>query len=680
MTLTTRTLKRNTVWLAIASMVAQGLFPLTALGQQSAAMAASDNRSSGNKDLGGGMGEHLRANPAMVKSTHQRKPDTEPAEIEMFAGESRVFPAPGVARIAVGNGQILTAAALDGKEVILFANEVGVSSLFIWHDNGQYQRLKINIVRGDTSRVAREIATFIKTIPGARSSIVGDKVIVEGDNIAERDQSKLKMLSERYPQIMNFTSISNVEDMVMMDVKVVEFPVNRLREVGLKWQAAGGAAVAGVWSPGGRGAHQGNYQINMPAGNGEPPVSANPALGDNQGLPLYRSLQVLSGVNMGIQGQLTLLEQSGEVVVLSEPQLAARSGSTASFIAGGEFPYSVASDDGVTVVFKPYGVRLEITPRVDRQGIIRAQIKSEVSSIDSSITTASGPALLTRQTNTEFNVASGQSIVLSGLIQREKSESVDQVPGLGALPIIGRLFKSKRFQNKETELVVFVTPTLVRPESPGVVDRIAKVDQRLTEQLGDAPHLSQPLQPGTPPARLDLPPAPPPPKPVPLAPMPSTDESDGMPAHVTGGVHVPAVPVAHAGPAVAVATTPAVPEPPTTTAHPRQPTAVVSPEPSAAIASAPLVSVASSPAPSDPSAPAVTTTLPKARVRALQLILRDKPSIMSDRVGGAQLGDVLTMVGVEPPSVSQGYWCSVQLEQRIAWAACQYLEVQRASN
>ncbi|MEO6146509.1 MAG: pilus assembly protein N-terminal domain-containing protein, partial [Sulfuriferula sp.] len=102
-------------------------------------------------------------------------------EIEMFVGESRVFPTPGVARIAVGNGTIMSAAALDNKEVLIFANAVGTSSLFVWNADGRYQRVKINIVPGDTSRYAREIAAFLSTIPNARASVIGDKVIVEGD-------------------------------------------------------------------------------------------------------------------------------------------------------------------------------------------------------------------------------------------------------------------------------------------------------------------------------------------------------------------------------------------------------------------------------------------------------------------------------------------------------------------
>lgn len=422
--------------------------------------------------------------------------DAQITEIDMFVGESRVFPTPGVARIAVGNGGILTASALDGKEVILFANGAGTSSLFVWNDDGRYQRVKINIVPGDTGRFAREIASFLSTMPNARTSVIADKVVVEGDDLSDADLEKIGKLAEKYPQILNFTNTVGWDQMVLMDVKVVEFPTSVLKEVGLKWSSNGGAAVGGIWSPSRRG-HDGPYEINIPAGerglpidglNGQPPV-------------LPRGLNILSGVNLGLGAQLNLLAQDGKASLLAEPQLSARNGATASFLAGGEIPYAVTSLAGPTIVFKPYGVKLEIQPRVDRNGVIRAKIETEVSSIDASVGNAiAGPGLLSRKTKTEFNLRAGETLVLGGLLQRNASNDIDKVPLLGDIPIIGALFRSKRFQNKETELVVFVTPTVVDARSPGMVDRVEKTQQRLKERLGDVPHLSEPLQPGVEPA------------------------------------------------------------------------------------------------------------------------------------------------------------------------------------
>lgn len=413
-------------------------------------------------------------------------------EIEMFVGESRVFPAPGVARIAVGNGSLLTAAALDNKEIILFANGAGTSSLFIWNADGRYQRVKISIVPGDTTRHAREIAAFLSTIPKAKASVVGANIIVEGDELSDADIAKIEELAKRYPQIVNFTNRIGWEQMVMLDVKVVEFPTTVLKDLGLKWTATGGAAVGGIWAPGSRG-NAGPYEITIRTGDeNKPPISASG--GTNPLIP--NGLNVLSYINAGLNAQLNLLAQEGKATLLAEPQLSTRSGSKASFVAGGEIPYSVQTMEGVKVQFKTYGVKLDIFPKVDHKGVIRATLQTEVSSVDRSVQTAAGPALLSRKTDTEFNLRAGETIVLSGLLQRELSSDVDKIPFLGDLPVIGALFRSKRYQNKETELVIFVTPTLVAASSAGNLDRIGRTTDRLQERMGDKPYLTEPLQPG----------------------------------------------------------------------------------------------------------------------------------------------------------------------------------------
>ena len=420
-------------------------------------------------------------------------------EIEMFVGESRVFPTPGVARIAVGNGTIMSAAALDNKEVLIFANAVGTSSLFVWNADGRYQRVKINIVPGDTSRYAREIAAFLSTIPNARASVIGDKVIVEGDNLSDRDLEKIEELTKRYPQIVNFTNRMGWEKMIVMDVKVVEFPTTALREIGLKWGATGGVAVGGVWGPIRRG-NDGPYQINLATGaNNSSPITG--VGGGTFSIP--SSLNVLSVLNMGLNAQLNLMEQQGSAVILAQPTLSTRSGSKASFLAGGEFPYSVSNLSGTTIVFKKYGITLNIEPRVDHNGTIRAKIMSEVSDIDTSINSPAGPALRTRRTETEFNVKAGGTIVLSGLLKRDASTTIDKIPLLGDIPVLGALFRSKRFQNNETELVVFVTPSVVNSDTPAMVDRVERTKERLQQKFGDAPYLSKPIQPGHDQANVD---------------------------------------------------------------------------------------------------------------------------------------------------------------------------------
>jgi pilus assembly protein CpaC len=397
-----------------------------------------------------------------------------------------------VARIAVGSGQVITANALDGKDIIVFANGAGTTMLYVWTTDGHYQRIKVSVMANDMTRYAREVASFLSTIPKAKATLVGDKVIVEGDDLSDADRDKVAELAKRYPQIVNFTSPIGWEQTVLMDVKVVEFPRSQLRELGLKWGAAGGAAIGGIWRPVARGNTTG-LSISPAAGaGGTPPITAS----NTDSLVYPASPVITSAVNLGLNAQLQALEQNGTATVLAEPQLSTRSGYKATFHAGGEIPYSVASVNGVTVQFKPYGIRLDIEPRVARSGAIRAVIDSEVSSIDSSVSTTNGPALLTRRTRTEFNVKPGETIVLSGLLQRTNSTDIDAVPVIGNIPILGALFRSKRFQNKETELVVLVTPHLVDSGTPAMNDRVERVHERLKQNLGEAPYLSNPLQPG----------------------------------------------------------------------------------------------------------------------------------------------------------------------------------------
>ena len=406
-------------------------------------------------------------------------------ELTMFQGETRVLAEPNAGRLAVGNGKVLSAAVLDDREILLIANELGVSSLHIWTANGRNRRVKVNVVPAETPRVNREIAAFLANIPNARSSVIGDKVVVEGDSLSNRDQARIEELAKRYPQIINFTNPVGWEKMIVMDVQIVEFPINMLREVGLAWNATGGAAVGGIWMPGRRG--NAPLQIDLRAGSENAPPIINPDGGGGP-VPLSSSLNVLSAINTGLNAQLRLMEQNGSASILAQPVLSARNGAEASFLAGGEFPYSVSNINGTTIQFKPYGIRLEITPRVDDNGVIRARIMSEVSDLDLSVMGDAGPALRTRKTETEFNVMQGGTIVLSGLLTRDVNAAIDKVPFLGDIPVLGALFRSRRFQNNETELVVFVTPHAVDKHTLEQAETLLRAQQR----MADVPRATEP--------------------------------------------------------------------------------------------------------------------------------------------------------------------------------------------
>jgi pilus assembly protein CpaC len=194
--------------------------------------------------------------------------------------------------------------------------------------------------------------------------------------------------------------------------------------------------------------------------NGPAPIIAP---GTNSGVA-----SAFNGANTHLAGVLRALERDGLIRTLAEPNLTAVSGETANFLAGGEYPIPVVDSDGkLSVTFKKFGVALAFTPVVLSEGRISLKIESEVSELTNEgavvLSSISIPALKTRQAKSTVELPSGGSLALAGLISDSTRQNVDGFPGLKDVPVIGTLFRSRDFQKQETELVVIVTPYMVRP-------------------------------------------------------------------------------------------------------------------------------------------------------------------------------------------------------------------------
>ena len=187
-------------------------------------------------------------------------------------------------------------------------------------------------------------------------------------------------------------------------------------------------------------------------------------------------LPSLSGVLLGGAGNTSIdtridaLEEQGVVRTLAEPNLVSMSGDTASFLAGGEFPFPVAADEGqISIEFRQFGVGLAFTTTVLDDGIINLEVMPEVSQIDTTNSVRVGgvevPSLRVRRADTTVELRNSQSFAIAGLLQNEKANSKTQVPWIGDVPVLGALFRSSRYKNFETELVIIVTPRLVQPAS-----------------------------------------------------------------------------------------------------------------------------------------------------------------------------------------------------------------------
>jgi len=370
--------------------------------------------------------------------------------IKLEVGSSTVLKLPNVERLAIGNSEVVQATVINQSEIVVFGKKAGSTTLDIWRTTGKRASHQIRVSPEGFSRIQDEIKKLLKTIPMARSSVLGDKLIIEGENLSDADQAKISRLAQRYPELLDFTSQVGWDKMVLLDVQVIEIPSARLQELGVRW-------------------------------NSSLPLPLNGAGG-------------FSGLNGVLNARLSALAQAGEATILAQPQLLARSGATARFEAGGEVPYSTTDKDGKTTTsFKKYGVALSITPQVDRNYAVRSKIDIEVSSVDQTLASASGPALKIRRASTEFNVRSGQTLVLGGFLSRERTRDRDGVPGLSDIPVMGGLFGVKRDHYRETELAIFVTPVVVNAEHPSMTQRIDNAAMIVEQEFGAAPRLNTPI-------------------------------------------------------------------------------------------------------------------------------------------------------------------------------------------
>lgn len=205
-------------------------------------------------------------------------------------------------------------------------------------------------------------------------------------------------------------------------------------------------------------------------------VAAGPVFSTDDGVDLTSSLDSV----------IHLLMSRGDARLLAEPTLSCISGGQADFVVGGEVPIPVQNQDGaLNVVFKQFGILLNVEPRANDAGLIRTKVGVEVSSVDKANSVLGIPGFATRKTNTEMNVHSGEPMVVAGLFSADDAKTVAKVPGLGALPVIGELFKSRQFRRGETELVVLVTPEIISADSSAVSEGVQRFD-RLKRESDEA--------------------------------------------------------------------------------------------------------------------------------------------------------------------------------------------------
>lgn len=435
-----------------------------------------------------------------------------PQTLTLYVGQMVLVKMPGVARVAIGSGKVMEARVLDGANLLITAQDAGDSTLHVWEKGGRVRKLKVRVNVVDLERIAEELREITHGITGVNIRRVGERVILDGSNLDPAAVERLNTIAQLYaPAAVSLATADRirVDRMVDIQVRIVEFTKTALDDLGVRWQSSGDGFNFGLFSDI---AGNGRYRI-LPDNSG---FNTSTPEGAAFLAQRHRSPQAYFGLATSLTSQINLLVQRGNAYLLASPNLSTRSGGEAKFLAGGEIPLPALSTQGAgSVEFKPYGVRLNIKPIADGEGNISGSILTEVSSIDRSVAVQGIPGLLIRRTDTEFNVKAGETIVLSGLLSRESTRSSDGVPGLRKAPVIGRAFRADTDNDKEQEVVVFITPRVVDPSySQPRIERARQIEgdvsrnfETLTEDRSD-PERRRPPPPA---ASIDglVPPAPP---------------------------------------------------------------------------------------------------------------------------------------------------------------------------
>ena len=373
------------------------------------------------------------------------------------------------AKALVGNQEIADIIPISDTSVYVLGKKPGTTSLTLYDRSNRLIAVLDVVVGPDVITLKRQLSELM---PGDAISarMSNDSVVLEGVVSSSVGADRAVQLAETYApgKVVNLLAIGSAQQ-VMLEVRFAEVKRSALKQIGVNWDMLSDAGKL-------QGVIGGGAALTPDATTGLG-VLSHGAITDSFGI-ISRAFRGL-GENFNVT--LDALEKKGAITTLAEPTLIALSGETASFLAGGEFPVPTAqsggggqgSNNAITVEWKPFGVSLGFTPTVLADGVINIVVQPEVSSIDPTasivVNNLTIPGLQTRRAKTVVEIRDGESFALAGLIRKDFQDTIRQVPFLGSIPIIGSLFRSTGFQHEETELVIIVTPRLVRPVRAGTL-------------------------------------------------------------------------------------------------------------------------------------------------------------------------------------------------------------------
>jgi len=390
-----------------------------------------------------------------------------PEDVRLTVGKSIVIDYPAdISRISTSNPEIVDASPVTGREVLVHGKSFGTVTLVVWSKTGQ--RNFYNITVEQNLEPLRKLLkdTFPKEDIHVQSS--RESLSLTG-RVASKDAAdRATALAAPFAKtVVNNLQVASpaVDKQILLRVKFAELDRTASMQFGVNLVSTGATNTIGSVTTG---------QFPAPS-----PTSIGGGAGSGATSSLFSITNALNifafrpDLNLG--ALIKALQSQNILQILAEPNLVTTSGKEASFLVGGEFPIPVlqggANSGAVTIQFREFGVRLTFNPLVTDNNTIRLYVKPEVSSLDySNAVSFNGftiPALSSRKMETNIELGEGQSFVIAGLIDNRLTETATRIPGLGSIPILGNLFKSKEVDRSNTELIVVVTPEVTMPLQPG---------------------------------------------------------------------------------------------------------------------------------------------------------------------------------------------------------------------
>jgi pilus assembly protein CpaC len=364
--------------------------------------------------------QHLRSLlvSTLAAAAQSPEPATNNAPVSVLSvpvGQSLLIRSPGVRRVSAGDGSTVDVKVFDDtQEILVLGRQAGTTDLRIW------------------SRDGSSIAYLVQVL-----GIV--------DPIAAP------------------TPALEAESTILIKAKLIEVRKSALQDIGVDWADVAAGPIFGTLDEFVTNEH---FRLAPPGLDGLGGLPLN--LGTNNH---YFALTTV------VDSMIHLLVNRGDARLLAEPTLTCINGGQADFLVGGEIPIPVQNQDGaLNVVFKQFGIILNVEPQANTTGLIRTKVGVEVSSVDKANSVLGIPGFATRKTNTEMNVQSGEPMIIAGLLSADDAKTVAKVPGLGSIPVLGELFKSRQFRRGETELVVLVIPQIIEPDSDATSEAMRRYD------------------------------------------------------------------------------------------------------------------------------------------------------------------------------------------------------------